>query len=62
MPRKDVPAALAHRILDADDLGAERGQPLGRAGAGQLAAEIADADARQGAGRRRQLLFHRRHA
>jgi hypothetical protein len=48
-----VPAPLAHRVFDPDYFGAERGQPLGRPGAGQLAAEIADADARQGAGRRR---------
>ena len=35
---QDVPAALAHRVLDADHLGAEGGQQLGRAGAGQLTA------------------------
>ena len=50
---QDVPAALAGRILDADDLGAERGQPFCGAGPGQLPAEIADAYTRQGAGRRR---------
>src|SRR6201999_4114435 len=59
---QDVPAPLPHRVLDADHLGAERRQPLGRAGAGQLSAEIADAHARQrlgrGLGRRLSRTVH----
>ncbi len=55
---QDVPAALPHRVLDADHLGAERGEPLGRAGARQLAAEVADAHAGQGLGRRAGRLVH----
>ena len=39
--------ALAHRILDADHLGAERGEEPGRAGAGELAGEVADAEVRE---------------
>ena len=46
-PAQDVPGALSHRVLDADHLGAERGEELGRAGPGQLAGEVADADVRE---------------
>ena len=44
---QDVPRALAHRVLDADHLGAERGEEPGGARAGELPAEVADADVRQ---------------
>ena len=44
---QDVPRALAHRVLDADHLGAERGEELGGAGAGELPGEVADADVRE---------------
>ncbi len=52
---QDVPSALAHRILDPDHLGPESGEPLGRACARQLAAEVTDADASEG-GRRRIVV------
>ena len=40
----DVPPALADGVLHADDLRAERGEEPGGARAGELAAEVADAD------------------
>ena len=48
---QDVPAPLADRVFDADDLGTERGEPFGRPGARQLAGEVTDA-------KRRQCLGH----
>ena len=51
----DVPRPLAHRVLDADHLGAERGEEPGRPGARELAAEVADAEVRQ----RRRPAFTR---
>ena len=57
-PAQDVPGALAHRILDPDHLGAERGEELGGAGAGELAGEVADPDVRERSRpRRRQGHF-----
>ena len=46
---QDVPTAFVRRVFDADDLGAERRQPLGGAGAGQLPGEVADAERFEGA-------------
>ena len=46
-PAHDVPRALAHRVLDADDLRAERGEEPGGAGPGQLSAQVADAEVRE---------------
>ena len=43
------PTARGDRILDADHLGAERGEESGRAGAGELAGQIADADVAESA-------------
>ena len=40
---QDVPTPFAHRVLDADHLRAERGEEPRRAGARQLAAQVADA-------------------
>ena len=51
-PAQDVPAPLTHRVFDADHLGAERGQPLRCARAGQLAGEVTDAQCRQRVGQR----------
>ena len=44
---KQVPASLPDRILDADDLSAERGEQAGRPRAGQLPRQVADANAGQ---------------
>ena len=43
----DVPQALGDRVLDADHLRAERREHARRAGAGQLAGQVADADVAQ---------------
>jgi hypothetical protein len=45
---QDVPRALVYRVLDANHVRAEGREPLGGTGAGELAREVADADAREG--------------
>ena len=40
---QDVPSALPHRVFDANDFCAKCSQPLGCAGTGKLASEVADA-------------------
>ena len=50
---QDVPASLRDRVLDLDDLRAERGEHPGRAGTGELAGEVADPQVRERAHRYR---------
>ena len=54
----DVPHALADRVLDADDLGAERGEEPRCARARELTAQVADAEVRERAGRAGILAVH----
>ena len=46
-PRHDVPRALLHRVLDPDHLRADGGEVARGARAGELAAQVADADVRE---------------
>jgi hypothetical protein len=58
---QNVPSALPNGVLDPDHFCTERGHPLRRAGAGQLAAEVTDANTGQGSGRhdKATTLFHK---